>query len=164
MTPRSPNARPRSPGSAHARPSCATSSRPWRHVAPRRWLAIAATRGPTSATTIIPRRRADQHYGRVVEFWSAISVSLALIALIALIYLTRLPTWAGILFAVVGYFALEAVFRRRLIDLLLRLTLLMALLGAVILAVSYATQLVVLAIAGVAVLTLIDNVREIRAS
>ena len=40
----------------------------------------------------------------------------------------------------------------------------MALLGAVILAVSYAIQLVVLAIAGVAVLTLIDNVREIRAS
>ncbi|HSS36628.1 MAG TPA: hypothetical protein VLR93_10150 [Patescibacteria group bacterium] len=111
-----------------------------------------------------PQTATDQHYGRVVEFWSAISVSLALIALIALIYLTTLPTWAGILLAVVGYFVLEAVFRRRLIDLLLRLTLLMALFGALILAVTYAIQLVVLAIVGVAVLTLIDNVREIRAS
>ena len=136
-------------------------------LAARRAQAMAGDRGDPRAHLSHdhhPQTGTDQQYGRVVEFWSAISVSLALIALIALIYLTRLPTWAGILFAVVGYFALEAVFRRRLIDLLLRLTLLMALLGAVILAVSYATQLVVLAIAGVAVLTLIDNVREIRAS
>ncbi|HSS36247.1 MAG TPA: hypothetical protein VLR93_08220 [Patescibacteria group bacterium] len=136
-------------------------------LAARRAQAEAGDRGDPRAHLSHdhhPQTGTDQQYGRVVEFWSAISVSLALIALIALIYVTRLPTWAGILFAVVGYFALEAVFRRRLIDLLLRLTLLMALLGAVILAVSYATQLVVLAIAGVAILTLIDNVREIRAS
>ena len=42
--------------------------------------------------------------------------------------------------------------------------LVMALIGAVILAVSYAIQLVFLAVIAVAVLTLIDNVREIRAS
>ncbi len=40
----------------------------------------------------------------------------------------------------------------------------MALIGAVILALNYAVALVFLAVIVVAVLTLVDNVREIRAS
>jgi len=111
-----------------------------------------------------PQTTGDQHYGRVVEFWSAVSVGLGMIALIVLLFVVHLPIWAGTVLAVGGYLVLEAAFRRRLIDLLLRITLVLALVGAVILAVSYATAIVVFAIVGVALLTLVDNVREIRAS
>ncbi len=111
-----------------------------------------------------PQTTGDQHYGRLVEFWSAISVGVGLIALVALIGFTSVPAWLSITIALVGYLFLEAVFRRRVIDLLLRLTLVMALVGAVILIVSHAFELVFLAVIAVAVLTLIDNVREIRAS
>ena len=111
-----------------------------------------------------PQVQGDQQYGRIVEFWSAISVGLGIIALVVLRYFTNLPSWAVVLLAVGGYIILEAAFRRRLIDLLLRITLFMALVGGVVLAVGYATQIVLAVVVGVAVLTLIDNVREIRAS
>ena len=111
-----------------------------------------------------PQVTGDQEYGRVVEFWSAISAGLGIIALVALRVFTQLPSWAVVLLAVGGYVILEAAFRRRLIDLLLRITLAMALVGAVVLAVGYATEIVVVAVIAVAVLTLVDNVREIRAS
>ncbi|HEV7199927.1 MAG TPA: hypothetical protein VGO32_03905, partial [Candidatus Limnocylindria bacterium] len=103
------------------------------------------------------------NYGRVVEIWSAISVSVGLIALIALLVLTDLPVWAVVLLAFGGYFVLEAAFRRQLINLLLRVALVLALVGAVVLAVDYAGELVILAVLGVALMTLVDNVREIRA-
>ncbi len=46
-----------------------------------------------------PQTTGDQHYGRLVEFWSAISVGIGLLALVALITLTSVPTWASILIA-----------------------------------------------------------------
>jgi hypothetical protein len=111
-----------------------------------------------------PQTTGDQHYGRLVEFWSAISVGVGLIALVVIITITSVPTWLAITIAVLGYLLLEAAFRRSLIDLLLRLTLVMAMVGAVILVINNAIELVLLAVIVVAVLTLIDNVREIRAS
>ena len=92
------------------------------------------------------------------------SVSLGLIALMALIVFTDLPVWAVVLMAIGGYLILEAAFRRQLVTLLLRIALALALVGAVILVVSYAGELVVLAVVGLAVLTLVDNIREIRAT
>jgi hypothetical protein len=111
-----------------------------------------------------PQSTADLNYGRIVEIWSAISVSLGLLALMALIVFTDLPVWAVVLLAVGGYLVLEAAFRRQLITLLLRVALALALVGAAVLIVSYATELVVVAVVGVAVLTLVDNIREIRAT
>jgi hypothetical protein len=40
--------------------------------------------------------------------------------------------------------------------------LVLAIIGGIILAITYSTELVILAIAGVALLTLADNVRELR--
>ena len=105
----------------------------------RRAAAVAGERGDPRAHLHHdhhPQTTGDQHYGRLVEFWSAVSVGLGLIALIALLFVVHLPIWAGIVLAVGGYLVLEAAFRRRLIDLLLRITLVLALVGAVILAVT----------------------------
>ncbi len=111
-----------------------------------------------------PETTGDQHYGRLVEFWSAISVGVGLIALVALIAFTAVPPWLSIAIALLGYLFLEAAFRRRLIELFLRLSLVMAIVGAINLVVGYAIELVFLGILVVAVLTLVDNVREIRTS
>ena len=59
--------------------------------------------------------------------------------------------------------AIEAAFRRRLIQLILRFTLLLAIIGAIVLVLAYLPLLVVAAIAGVAILAIADNVRELRA-
>ena len=61
-----------------------------------------------------------------------------------------------------GYIAIEAAFRRRLVDLLLRITLFLAVIVAIVLAISFAPLLVVLAIGGVALIAIVDNVRELR--
>jgi hypothetical protein len=104
-----------------------------------------------------------QQYGRLVEFWSAISAGILLIVLAVTLYLEIVPIWAAVLLTLGGYVAIEAAFRRRLVQLLLRLTQLFAIIGAIVLAVAYLPLLIVAAIAGVAILAIVDNVRELRA-
>jgi hypothetical protein len=110
-----------------------------------------------------PQTEEAQQYGRYVELWSAISAGVLLIALVVTLYLEVVPIWAALLLTLGGYVAIEAAFRRRLIQLVLRITLLLAIIGAIVLALAYLPLLVVAAIAGVAILAILDNVRELRA-
>jgi hypothetical protein len=109
-----------------------------------------------------PQPREEQQYGRIVEFWSAVSAGVLLIVLVVLLYLELVPIWGALLLTIGGYVALEAAFRRRLVQFVLRLTLLLAILGAIALAIAFLPLLIVAAIAGVALLAIIDNVRELR--
>ena len=104
----------------------------------------------------------ETRYGILVELWSAISVSLLLVATIALIYLGILSVLTVVLVVIAAYAFVEAAFQRRLTTLLLRLTLLLAVIGAIVLAVTYATEALVIALIGLAVIILLDNVRELR--
>ena len=104
-----------------------------------------------------------QAYGRLVEFWSAVSAGVLVIVLVVTMYLAIIPIWAAILLAVGGYLALEAAFRRRLVQFGLRVTLVLAGISAVILALNYLPLIIVGAVAGIALLAIIDNVRELRA-
>lgn len=109
-----------------------------------------------------PQPEEEQRYGRLVEFWSAISAGVLLIVLIGSVYLDLLPAWAAPLFAVGAYVAIEAAFRRRLVDLALRVTLALATIGAIVLVIAFLPQLLIAAIGGIAVLAIVDNVRELR--
>ena len=62
----------------------------------------------------------------------------------------------------VAYAFVEAALHRRLTILLLRVTLLLAVIGAIVLAVTYATEVLVVALVGLAAIILLDNVRELR--
>jgi len=79
-----------------------------------------------------------------------------------MLYRGVVPIWAALLLAVGGYFAIEAAFRRRLVQLVLRLTLLFAIAGAIVLAIAYLPLIILGAVAGVAILAIVDNVRELR--
>ena len=109
-----------------------------------------------------PQPPEEQQYGRLVEFWSAISAGVLVIVLAVLLYLELVPIWGAVLLTVGGYVALEAAFRRRLVQLVLRLTLLLAIIGAIVLGIAYLPLIIVAAIAGVALLAIVDNVRELR--
>jgi len=91
-----------------------------------------------------------------------VSVSLLLLLLIGLLYTGVVAGWAAFTIAIAGYVVVEAAFRRRLLSLGLAITVLLAIVGGIILAITYSTELVILAIAAVALLTLADNVRELR--
>jgi len=109
-----------------------------------------------------PQPPEEQRYGRLVEFWSAISAGLLVIVLVGILYLGLLPIWAALLLAVGGYVAIEAAFRRRLVELALRVTLFLAVIGALVLAIAYLPLLIVGSIAGIALIAIIDNIRELR--
>ncbi len=111
-----------------------------------------------------PVSGAQTRYGRVVEFWSAISISVLLLAVVVPLYLGLLPWWAALLIGVGAYLLLEAAFRRRLTALLLRVTLVLAAVGALVLLYEYAGLVIVAGIVGLALLIFADNVRELRRS
>jgi uncharacterized membrane protein YoaK (UPF0700 family) len=63
---------------------------------------------------------------------------------------------------IAAYAFVEAAFQRRLTTLLLRLTLLLAVIGAIVLGVTYAVEALVVLLIGLAAIILLDNVRELR--
>ena len=79
-----------------------------------------------------------------------------------MIYLGILSVWVAILVVIAAYAFVEAAFQRRLTTMLLRLTLILAVVGAVVLAVTYAVEAVVLLLIGLAAIILLDNVQELR--
>ena len=109
-----------------------------------------------------PVPEADVRYGRIVEFWSALSVGLLLLTIVALVSLRLVPIWAAVLIALAGYTVLEAAFRRRLTLLTLRVELALAMVGAAILVWEGLFLIVVAAIAALALVVVLDNVRELR--
>ena len=79
-----------------------------------------------------------------------------------ILYLQVLPVWAPPLIAVGAYVAIEAALRRRLVQLALRTTLALAIMGAIVLLVTYLPLVIVGLVAGVALLAIVDNVGELR--
>jgi hypothetical protein len=121
---------------------------------------IRAIPAPTSGATITRCPR-DTRYGRLVEYWSAISISIVLVVIVGSLYTGLLGPIASIALGIAIYLVVEAAFRRRLTTLLLRTTLFLAIVAAIILLYHFATIIVVGAIVGLALFTLADNVREI---
>ena len=109
-----------------------------------------------------PVPAADVQYGRIVEFWSALSVGLLLLAIVALVSLRLAPWWAALGLALAGYAVLEAAFRRRLTLLTLRVELVLAMISAAILVWEGLFLIVIAAVAGLALVVVLDNVRELR--
>jgi hypothetical protein len=100
-------------------------------------------------------------YGRLVELWSAVSISLVLVLIVGSIYTGFFGPIVSIFAGIAVYAVMEAAFRRRLGALLLRTTLVLAIVAAIILVVNHLTLLLVAAIIGLALFTLVDNVRDI---
>ena len=109
----------------------------------------------------VPETPSERRHGRILEAWSAASASLILVAVVALLFVFNLPIWSGVGLTVMGFVVLESLFRRQLVRLMLRVTLLLAVVGAVVLLVSNAALVLVLAVMVVAVITLVDNLGEI---
>ena len=100
-------------------------------------------------------------YGKAVELWSAVSISLVLIVIVASLVTGTLGPIASIILGLGVYVVIDAAFRRRLGALILRITILLAAVASVILVYTYATALIIALIVGLAVFTLLDNVREV---
>ena len=85
-----------------------------------------------------------------------------LLAIVALVSLRLAPWWVALGLALAGYTVLEAAFRRRLTLLTLRVELVLAMISAAILVWEGLFIIVVAAVAGLALVVVLDNVRELR--
>jgi hypothetical protein len=91
-----------------------------------------------------------------------VSAGALLIAIAGLLYLGLVPAWGALALALGGYVLIEAAFQRRLVEMILRVTVLLATLGAIVLALTHASLLIVAAVIVVALVTIADNLRELR--
>ncbi len=103
----------------------------------------------------------ETRYNVVVELWSAVSVGVLLLLVAGLVFLRLAPWWVALAIAVGGYVVIEAALRRRLTLLLLRSVLVLAVIAAVVLLYEFRLELVLAAVAGLAIVVVADNVREI---
>jgi hypothetical protein len=103
----------------------------------------------------------EMRYNVIVEFWSAVSVGVLLLFIVALTFFRIVPWWAALLVGIAGYVAIEAALRRRLSLLILRLVLVLAVIAAVLLIFDFRMELVLAAIAALALIVAADNIREI---
>jgi hypothetical protein len=102
------------------------------------------------------RRRA---YG---EAWAALSVGLLIVLLAVVIWLRILPPIVAIPVVFGGYLAIEAFFDRSIGTLLLRIAMFLAIVSALILAVTFIRELVLLGLLGLGLLLIADNLGELR--
>lgn len=103
---------------------------------------------------------AEQH--RIAEIWGALSGALILLA-IALLLIFRPANWlVWSIGLAIGLGALEAVMRDNLIDYLLNLTVILAVIAAIILLVEFWLWLLIAGLLGAVVFILIGNLRELQ--
>jgi hypothetical protein len=93
--------------------------------------------------------------------WSAVSISLVLLIVVGSLVTGFLGPIASIILALGVYIVVDAAFRRRFGVLVLRTTILLAAVASVILFYTFATAVVIALIVGLAVFTLVDNVRDV---
>lgn len=103
----------------------------------------------------------DTRYNVIIELWSAVSVGLLLLVITGLVFFRMVPWWGAFLVGIGGYVVIEASLRRRLTTLMLRSVLVLAVISAVVLVYDFRLDLVLAAVAGLALIVVADNVREV---
>lgn len=119
---------------------------------PRAHLRHAAVPEPPTQS----RRRA---YG---EAWAALSVGILIVLLAVVIWFRILPPVVAIPVVFGGYLAIEAFFDRSVGTLLLRIALFLAIVAAIILAVTFIREIVLVGLLGLGLLLIADNLGELR--
>ncbi len=111
-----------------------------------------------------PQSQRDIRRSRILDFWSAIGVGLA-VFLIGFVLFVE-PAWIipALLIVIVGYVAIETIIRRRVLETLLDVTLILSAIALLLLAVQNYVVVIALAILAVGIVILRDNLRELRSS
>jgi hypothetical protein len=108
----------------------------------------------------VPEAPSDGRGRGFAEGWAALSVGLLVIALAVILWFHLLPVPLTLAVLVIGYLAIESFAQRQVETLLLRITILLAAVAALLLAWTYLRELVLAALFALGVFILLDNLRE----
>ena len=119
---------------------------------PRQHLHHASEPEPPSVT----RQRA---FG---EAWAAVSVGLLIVVLAIVVWFRILPPGLAIVVLFGSYLAIESFFDRNILELVLRITVILAMVSALILAVAYLREVFLAALFGLGIILVFDSLGEVR--
>ncbi len=111
-----------------------------------------------------PQSQQEIRRSRLLDFWSAVGVGLAVLFIGAVLVVDPGRIWGALAVVAVGYMAIETIIRRRVLQTLLDLTLILAAIAVVVLVATSLVLVLALAVVGVGLVILRDNLRELRAS
>jgi hypothetical protein len=104
----------------------------------------------------------DQTKRRVfAETWAALSVGVLVTALAVILWFHILPVGPTVALLVIGYLSIESFAQRNVETLLLRVTVILAVVSAALLGWTYLRELVLLGLGALGVFILVDNAREL---
>jgi hypothetical protein len=109
-----------------------------------------------------PASDVEIHTSRVAEVWAAVSVSLALICLVAIIVFEREHLMVALVASIAVFAFVEAGFKGRLTKLVSSVNVGLAVVAALILAYEFFWQMVILGVLTLGLYVLWDNLRELR--
>ena len=98
------------------------------------------------------------------ETWAALSVGVLVIALAVILWFRLLPIGPTLLLLVIGYLAIESFAQRRVESLLLRITVVLAAISAILLGFHFLRELVLLGLGALGLFILLDNAGELGRS
>ncbi len=110
----------------------------------------------------VPLSPAEIQESRIVETWAAVSVGLLLLGFVGLVLLFPSVWLSAVGGMVVMFFAVDAALRRHLTDLLVGISVVLAIVSLGVLLYEFFLETVVVVFALLSLLIIIDNFREIR--
>ena len=111
-----------------------------------------------------PQSQRDIRRSRLLDFWSAIGVGLAVIFIGVVLVFDPGRIWLALLIVAVGYLAIETIIRRRVLQTLLDITLILAGISLILIVIQNLVLVLALGVVAVGFVILRDNVRELRSS
>jgi cation transport ATPase len=109
----------------------------------------------------VPVRAMRVRYGRAAETWAAISLSLMLFAIAALIFFAPAFIWAGLVIIMILFVLAESILRGAFIETMTRITLFLALVSALILFIHFWDAILVIGLVALGVFLMLQRLREL---
>jgi hypothetical protein len=108
-----------------------------------------------------PVRAARVRFDRAAETWAAISLSLMLFAVAGLIFFAPNFIWAGLVIIMILFVLAESILRGAFIETMARITLILALISALILFIHFWEYIVVGGLVAMGVFLMLQRLREL---
>jgi len=109
-----------------------------------------------------PQPPADARRRAYGEAWAALSVGLLIVALAVIVWFRILPPVTAIVVLLASYIAIESFFDRNVGELLLRITVVLAIISSIILIGQYLREILLAGLFGLGLLLIFDNLGEVR--
>ncbi len=106
-----------------------------------------------------PNERSRRAFG---EAWAALSVGLLVVALAVIVWFRILPPVVAVVVLLGLYLAIEAFFSKAVQGLVLKISVFLAIITAIILAYEFIREIVLIGLLGLGLILILDNLGEIR--